>query len=349
MNPKISICIPAYNRPEVLGPLLDSILSQGFKNYEIVLCEDKSPKRKEIAEVVHDYQSSHPNLIHYYENQENLGYDGNLRNLFEKATGEYCLFMGNDDLMCPNALYTVASALDRYPNVGVLLRSYAAFDGDPTNIYQTYKYFESERFFPAGTKTISTFYRRSVVISGMILHREEALKYTTKRFDGTLLYQIYLVANILIEKNGVFLPDILVLYRRGGIPDFGNNEKEKEKFLPQKQTPESSLHFIKGLLDIAKYIEDVQKVQIYSKILKDLGNYSYPLFSIQAQKPFRTYLHYSYSLAKMGLGRNPMFYLYFLSILLIGSKQVDNLIKFIKERIGYTPTMGNIYQGAKSF
>jgi len=59
MNPKLSVCIPAYNRPEVLKPLLDSILSQDFASYEIVICEDKSPKRKEIAEIVRSYQLKH--------------------------------------------------------------------------------------------------------------------------------------------------------------------------------------------------------------------------------------------------------------------------------------------------
>lgn len=348
MNPKLSVCIPAYNRPEVLKPLLDSILSQDFASYEIVICEDKSPKRKEIAEIVRSYQLKHKDLIQYYENQENLGYDGNLRNLITKASGEYCFFMGNDDLMCSGALATVDAALNRYDNLGVVLRSYAAFDGTPDNIFQIYKYFESERFFPAGADTIITFYRRSVTISGMVIHREEALKYATEQFDGTLLYQIYLIANILTRMNGIFLPEILVLYRRGGIPDFGSSEKEKDKFSPQLQTPESSLHFIKGMLNIAKFVENMQGILIYHKILKDLGNYSYPLLSVQAQRPLRVYIHYSYNLAKMGFWKNLMFYLYFSLILLIGSRQVDKLIKFVKKRFGYTPIIGNIYQGKTS-
>lgn len=348
MNPKLSVCIPAYNRPGVLKPLLDSVLSQDFTSYEIVICEDKSPKRKEIAEVVQSYYPKYQQVIKYYENQENLGYDGNLRNLIEKATGEYCFFMGNDDLMCPDALSTVALALKRYDNVGVVLRSYAAFDDIPENINQVYKYFESERFFPAGAETISTFFRRSVTISGMVIHREKALKYATSEFDGTLLYQIYLIANILTEMNGTFLPEILVLYRRGGIPDFGNSQKEKNKFVPCQQTPESSLHFIQGMLNIAKYVEDTRQVAIYDRILNDLGNYSYPLLSVQAQRPLCVYINYSYNLAKMGFWKNMMFYLYFFLILLIGSRQADRLIKFVKKRIGHTPIMGNIYQGKSS-
>ena len=343
--PLISVCIPAYNRPEVLGVLLDSIFSQSFDDYEIVICEDKSPKRKEIGSIVQNYNDKFPGKISYYENPENLGYDSNIRNLIVKAKGTYCFFMGNDDLMCEGALSKVASAVTRHPDIGVLLRSYAAFDGAPDNIVQTFRYFEKETFFPAGEQAISTMYRRSVVIPGMVLHREESLKWSTDRFDGILLYQLYLVANILVTKNAVFLPDVIVLYRNGGVPDFGNSEKEKGKFVPTEQTPESSLHFIKGMLEIADYTEKTRKVNIYQPILADISNYSYPLLSIQAGRTFLVFTKYCYGLARLGMWRSKMFYFYFFSLLIFGPKRSNNIIIFIKNKIGHTPTIGNVYKG----
>lgn len=345
MNHMISVCIPAYNRPEVLPSLLDSILTQDYANYEIVICEDKSPKREQIREIVSRYSLKRPMLIHYHENDKNLGYDGNIRNLITRASGEYCLFMGNDDLMHPDALSTVASAIARYENVGVILRTYASFDGSPENINQVFRYFQSETFFPAGPATIATFYRRSVVISGMVIHRKEALIYSTQQFDGTLLYQLHLVANVLIRMNGVFVPQILALYRNGGTPDFGNSEKEKGKFTPKIQTPESSLHFMRGMLEIAKWIDGTRNIKVYERILTDIGNYCYPILSIQAKQPIAVFLKYAYRLAVMGFWKNGLFYLYFLSLLVLGSDRVDRIIQYIKRRIGHTPSIGNIYRG----
>ncbi len=69
-----------------------------------------------------------PGTLFYYENETNLGYDANVRNLVEKATGQYCFFMGNDDLMCAGALKDVAGILERHQNVGLVLKSYAWFD-----------------------------------------------------------------------------------------------------------------------------------------------------------------------------------------------------------------------------
>ena len=49
------------------------------------------------------YSEHYPGILRYYENEVNLRYDTNIRNLVEKATGEFCFFMGNDDVMCPGA------------------------------------------------------------------------------------------------------------------------------------------------------------------------------------------------------------------------------------------------------
>jgi abequosyltransferase len=342
---KISVCIPAYNRPEVLPELLESVLSQNYKNFEVVICEDNSPKRAEISVVVASYAKKHPGVIYYYENELNLGYDGNIRNLIARASGDYCLFMGNDDLMCADALVVVATAISRHKNVGVVLRTYASFVGAPDNINQIFRYFQHETFFPAGADTIATFYRRSVVISGMVVNRLEALKFSTQHFDGTLLYQLYLVANILGKMNGVFVPQILALYRNGGIPDFGNSEKEKGLFTPKVQTPESSLHFMHGMLEIARWIEVTQNIKIYKPILTDIGNYCYPILSIQAKQPKLVFLKYAYGLASMGFWKNKMFYLYLLSLLVLGSDCVDRVIQYIKRRIGHTPVIGSVYRG----
>lgn len=344
-NPKISVCIPAYNRVAVLPVLLDSILSQDYGDFDVVIAEDGSPEREAIRAVTSDYAARHPGRLSYQENPVNLGYDGNLRRLFELARGEYVLFMGNDDLMCQGALGKVAAAIGRYPDIGVLLRSYAAFDGTPENVVQTFRYFDRELFFPAGADSIATIYRRSVVIPGMVIHRESALRHASDRFDGTLLYQLYLVAEILAEKNAVYIPEVTVLYRNGGTPDFGNSSAEQGKFEPKSQTPASSLHFIKGMLAIARYVGGARGLPIYEPILRDLANYSYPLLAIQAGQPISVFMRYGWGLAHMGLWRSPLFWGYWLAILLLGVRRMDNLIGVVKRRLGRTPRLGRVYRG----
>ncbi len=339
------MCIPAYNRSEVLPALLESILTQDFEEFEIVINEDCSPDRPLIRKIVENYAAKYPKRIRYFENENNLGYDANLRSLIEHAIGEYCLFMGNDDLMCPGALKTISSTISSYPKIGVYLRSFEAFEDTPDNVVQTFRYFNKEVFFPAGAKTISTFYKRSVVIPGVTINREAARQFVTDQFDGSLLYQIYLVANILVEWNGVFSPEIVTWYRNGGIPDFGNSESEKGKFVPRTRTIESSINFMQGMLNIAQYVEMKRNVNIYRPILRDLSNYSYPILSVQADKPVVDFFKYYVSLIRLGFGKQPIFHAYFLAILLFGVPRMEKIITWIKNKLGHTPVIGSVYMG----
>jgi|CXWL01.1.fsa_nt_gi glycosyltransferase involved in cell wall biosynthesis len=343
--PFFTVCIPAYNRAAVLPELLDSVLDQRFEDFEVLICEDASSERAQIRTIAQRYSDRHPGRLHYHENEKNLGFDANLRRLIERARGRYCLFMGNDDLMCPDALKVIAGAISRHPKIGVFLRSYAAFDGLPSNVVQTFRYFDREIFFPAGAEAISTVFRRSVVIPGVTLNREAALQFATDRFDGTLLYQIYLVANILVEWNGVFSPEIVTLYRNGGIPDFGNSPSEQGRFVPRTRTVESSVHFMRGMLEIARDVEATRHVEVYQRILSDIANYSYPVLAFQAEKPFRQFFGYYRELIKLGFGRHFLFHAYFLSILLFGTRRLEQLFAWIKRRIGHTPVLGTVYTG----
>ncbi|WP_081662474.1 glycosyltransferase family 2 protein [Thermithiobacillus tepidarius DSM 3134] len=348
MQVKISVCIPSYNRAKFLRPLLDSVLAQDYDPYEIIICEDLSPEREEIREVVNEYLRKLPNKLFYFENEENLGYDANLRNLISKSSGDYCFFMGNDDLMCKGALSTVASAVERHGDVGVFLRAYSWFDRIPEEINQTVRYFPDERIFQPGSETVATFFRRVGVISGFVVNRQAATRYATNQFDGTLYYQMHLTGNILLDMRGVHLPQTLVLCRNSEPPDFGNSSKEKGKYTPGRYTPEARLNMIRGMLLIARNLEDVRKTSVYKKIVQDIGNYFYPYVRDQADLPLGIYLKYCFSLARLGFWRNPMFYIYCAMVLSLGSGRIDAVTRFVRCRLGHSPRIGRVYGGIAS-
>jgi abequosyltransferase len=344
-TPLFSVCIPAYNRAAVLPELLQSIVDQDFEDYEIVIAEDNSRERSQICAIANEFAARLPGKVRYIENGSNLGFDGNIRALVGYARGCYCLFMGNDDLLNTGALRALAGGIERHPDIGVVLRAYASFDHDPKVINQTFRYFPNERFFPAGPATAAALYRRSVVICGVVIHREAALEFVTTRHDGTLLYQIYLVANILMRKNGVYLPDIVALYRNGGVPEFGNAEAEKGKFVPRDRTVESSVQFMNGMLDIARDIEITHGQPFYQRVLADIAAYSYPVLSIQSDRSAREFIRYWWALCRVGFWRYPLFHLYFFSLLVLGARQSDRIITAIKRRLGYTPLLGAVSSG----
>lgn len=345
-RPLFTVCIPAYNRAALLPPLLDSILSQSFPDFEILICEDGSPERPAIAALARQYAEANPSRIRYQENQTNLGYDGNIRQLVESAQGIFCVFMGNDDLMCAGALEVIAAAAAGRPDCGVVVRSYASFETDPAHIKQVFRYFPLQHGLAAGADAVCTAYRRSVVISGMVIHRDAAHAVATQVFDGTLLYQLYLVGMILKTRSVVFVPEVIALRRDGTPPDFGNSASERGKFVPRDQTPESSIHFMQGMLAIARHIETQTGLKVFESIRADIGHYSYPILSIQANRSTSTFIRYGAALARLGFWRYGLFHLYFASLLLIGPSRSDRIINWLKRRMGHTPRFGAARRGS---
>lgn len=339
-RPLFTICIPAYNRANYLAPLLDTIFQQDERNFEVLICEDCSPERPAIAAVAAHYAANNPGRIRYLENERNLGYDGNIRELVHQARGEYCVFMGNDDLMCDGALATIADVTRRHPDCGVVVRTYATFDRSPEVHKQVFRYYPLEHTIPAGHQAIAVAFRRSVVIPGMVIHRDSAANLATTEFDGSLLYQLYLVGRILAKRNVVFTPQIIALRRDGVAPDFGNSEAEKGKFVPKDQTPESSLHFMDEMLRIAQHVQSATGLSVFAAIRNDIGSYSYPILSIQARRSKPVFLSYGMALGRKGFWRSPLFHAYFVALLVLGPDRVDGLIKWIKNRLGYTPRLG---------
>jgi abequosyltransferase len=339
---KISVCIPAYNRSNVLPELLDSILQQSCPSFEILICEDHSPEREDIRKVVANYKDRNEANIRYIENDKNLGFDGNLRKLIELAEGDYCMFMGNDDLMAEGALLAVSNCIERHENIGVLIRSYASFNNSPDNIDQVFRYFPTEVFFNKGSQAVVSAFRRCVVIPGVVIKVDLAKSISTSRFDGTLLYQLYLVGNILMNSNAVFLPDIITLYRNNGVPEFGNAEAEKSVFVPGNRTIESSVGFVRGMLDVAFDLDQNHDFAVYDAIVSDIGNYSYPILSIQREKGILAFIKYWRALGRLGLANNKYFNIYFLCLLIFGERLSDTLIRGIKRIYGSTPRLGGI-------
>lgn len=344
---KLSVCIPAYNRPAELTLLLKSVLEQDYDDFEVVVSDDNSPRAAEIQEAVEAMRRAHPERrLSYSLNEKTLGFDGHLRRILTKASGDYCIYMADDDLLCPGALRKIGRAVSENANVGVVLRSWVLVDRATEQVTQTYRYFDSDRWFPPGADTIVTFYRRALFISGVVVHREAAIRRATERFDGTLLYQLYLVGSLLATMGAFYVADVLVVNRTSGTHFFGTSEKEKGRFAPGKLTPEHSLNFVKGQLDIARHVEAQCGVPVFGRIMRDMGNYAYTMLRYQAQRRL-DFLRYAWALARLGFWRNWHFGLHFLTLLVLGPRWTERLVEGLKAKLGRAPMLGTLYAGER--
>ncbi len=91
----LSICIPTYNRDKELSQLMESFLVPALDSYghmiEIIVCDNSD------ADIAISNQALSDGRVKYYQNEENLGFAGNLLRCVKEATSHYIWIISDDD------------------------------------------------------------------------------------------------------------------------------------------------------------------------------------------------------------------------------------------------------------
>lgn len=101
MNIKISILVPVYNVEKYLPRCIESVLSQDFTDYELILVDDGSSDK--CADICDEYSKKYPRIIKVLH-KENGGLPSARLAGFQHASGKYIMFLDSDDYLFPNAL-----------------------------------------------------------------------------------------------------------------------------------------------------------------------------------------------------------------------------------------------------
>ena len=91
----VSIGIPAYNRPEGLATAVRSALAQDWQAVEVVVSDDASPDPA-VAGVLSELAAG-DKRVRVLRQRENLGHAANYRTVLEAATGDYFMWLSDDD------------------------------------------------------------------------------------------------------------------------------------------------------------------------------------------------------------------------------------------------------------
>ena len=108
--PKVSVLIPVYNAGQYLAQAIDSILSQTFKDWELILINDGSTDNSEA--IIGRYDDER---IYYLKNETNLGLIKTLNKGIDYCHGEYIARMDADDISQPDRFRQQIRFLDKNP------------------------------------------------------------------------------------------------------------------------------------------------------------------------------------------------------------------------------------------
>lgn len=92
-NPLVSIGCPIYNRPLTFKKMLDSLLSQTYKNIEIIIGDNS--ENNESEEIYKEYGNDV--RIKYHKHNQNIGPANNFVFVRDKSIGKYFMWTADDD------------------------------------------------------------------------------------------------------------------------------------------------------------------------------------------------------------------------------------------------------------
>ena len=108
MEKRFSVIIPVYNRPDEVDELLDSLVKQTYRNFEVIIVEDGSSV---TCEPVVDKYKSLLDVHYYYKSNSGPGQTRNYG--AERSSGTYLLILDSDCVLPPAYLSAIEEELQR--------------------------------------------------------------------------------------------------------------------------------------------------------------------------------------------------------------------------------------------
>lgn len=106
---KVSVLLPVYNAGEYLEPCLDSVFGQTYDNIELISIDDGSTDGS--ADLLDRYAAMHGDRM-VVVHQRNSGVSVTRNRAMGLASGEYLMFLDNDDYLDPDCVQTFVDALE---------------------------------------------------------------------------------------------------------------------------------------------------------------------------------------------------------------------------------------------
>jgi len=199
--PFFSIILPTYNRAKFLPRAIDSVLTQKFKNFELIIIDDASTDNtKQVVETYVD------DRIIYSRNEKNIERSASRNIGINKAQGNYICFLDSDDYYLENHLEVFYSKITRNNATKSMLY---------TRLFRkTQDGLQEYQIPPIGEEHPIEYMLQHALITGICLPAEVL---ELNKFDEELIFceDLDLWSRVLLKVNLVLLPDFTGVYELG--------------------------------------------------------------------------------------------------------------------------------------
>jgi glycosyltransferase involved in cell wall biosynthesis len=216
--PKVSICIPTYNRAQYLQYAVNSVLQQTYTNFELIICDDGSTDN--TAEIVAQWDDPR---LRYLRHPHNIGRSRNMRSGFDAAVGDYFLKFDDDDGLTPQFLAKTVAVLDAHPEVDFVCSDHWIINTlgqrDEVATRANSAKWGKDRLQEGIISDLlgETFLNQSLQVGSTLFRRHclSEVDYMRPQADGCEDFDL-LVRLAIAGFKGYFLPELLMEYRFHG-------------------------------------------------------------------------------------------------------------------------------------
>lgn len=131
MSKLISIVLPVYNGEKYLRESIESVISQTYTNWELLILDDCSADK--TASIAKEYADK-DNRVKYFLNEKNLRLPRNLNKGFALAKGDYLTWTSDDNRYKPEALEKMVNILESDEEIQFVYASCRIIDEDGKEI-----------------------------------------------------------------------------------------------------------------------------------------------------------------------------------------------------------------------
>lgn len=216
--PNVSICIPTYNRAQILPYAVNSVLEQTYGDFELIICDDASPDH--TAEVVAQWNDPR---IRYIRHPNNIQRSRNMRSGYEAAEGDYFIKFDDDDALTPTFLERTVAVMAAQPEVDFVCTDHwvinARNEQDETATAANSAKWGKDRLPAAVIDDLlkETFVHQSLQVGSTLFRKACLSDVDFMRFEADGCEDFDLLVRLAAAgKTGYFIPERLMEYRFHG-------------------------------------------------------------------------------------------------------------------------------------
>lgn len=197
-EPVVTVLMPVYNGELYLREAVDSILSQMFHQFEVLIIDDGSTDS--TLDIIHSYKDGRIRIL---KNDTNCGISMSLNLGIQNARGQYIARMDCDDVSRSDRLYKQVLFMEQHPEIGVCGSWVKTIGGPLWSYYTEPEQIKCQLLFANALAHPSVIMRRNVF--------ENTGIYYDVSYNYAQDYKLW----VELSKKVLFvnIPEVLVAYR----------------------------------------------------------------------------------------------------------------------------------------